>query len=353
MHRIMVAMSGGVDSSVAAMLLQQKGYEVVGVTMCLGVASPDSSQPTCCGPQAVRDARRVCDQLGIAHYVFDYAEPLRTHVIDTFIDEYARGRTPNPCVLCNRYLKFDSLLHKATAMGFDSLATGHYARLAHERGAVHMLTAVDEIKDQTYFLARIERTALARVLFPAGEYTKECIRQLARDSHLPVAEKGESQDICFIPHGDYRSFVAERVHAEPGPFVDRRGVRLGTHTGITNYTIGQRKGLGVAVGTPLYVVDIWPQDNTVVLGPREQLLSTGLIATGVNLLCDTLPPRAQAKVRYSHAPAPCSVSFDDQRLTVTFDTPQESVTPGQAVVLYDGETVLAGATIDCRLMTAD
>lgn len=349
MHKIMVAMSGGVDSSVAAMLLQQDGYEIVGVTMCLGVSSAESGRPTCCGPQAVRDARRVCDQLGIPHYVLDYSEPLGTRVIAPFIDEYARGRTPNPCVLCNRYLKFGSLLAKAAAMGFDGLATGHYARIVRGKGATRMETAVDETKDQTYFLACIDRAALDAILFPVGEYTKQRIREMARSSHLAVAEKGESQDICFIPHGDYRSFVAERIQSEPGPFVNRDGVRLGTHTGITNYTIGQRKGLGVAAGMPLYVIDIRPEQNSIVLGRREELFAAGLVATHVNLLCDTLPERAEARVRYAHTRAPCTVAFDGERLTLTFDTPQESVTPGQAVVLYDGRTVLAGATIDCRL----
>lgn len=346
--RIMVAMSGGVDSSVAALLLREQGADLVGMTMCLGVADAPGTHPTCCGPEAVRDARRVCDQLDIPHYVMDYAELLQKHVIDRFVDEYRHGRTPNPCILCNRYLKFGSLLQKARGMGYDAVATGHYARIVQEADGWSLHTGHDPDKDQSYFLYGIRRDALPLIRLPVGGFDKGAIRSRAREAGLVVANKEESQDICFIPGGDYRDFLASRVENTPGQFVAVDGTVLGTHRGIANYTIGQRKGLGVAAGRPLYVVAVRPDTNTVVLGDREDLACRTLTARQLNLLCDSLPDRAAAMIRYSHPAQPCSLHLEGDRLEITFDEPQEAVTPGQSVVVYEGDRVLGGGIIEGR-----
>jgi len=344
----MVAMSGGVDSSVAAMLLHRQGAEVVGVTMCLGVAGNGSGQPACCGPDAVADARRVCDLLGLPHHVLDFSRELRDAVIEPFITEYRAGRTPNPCVRCNRHLKFGSLLAKARAMGFDGLATGHYAHITRGPWGTRLQRPADQRKDQTYFLYAMPREALDTVLFPLADLRKAQVRALAAEAGLPVAGKDESQDICFAGAGNYRR-ILDSCGAALGPFVDTDGRVLGTHQGVAAYTVGQRKGLGIAAGKPLYVIAIRPDSNTVVLGERGHLLSRGLVASQLNLLVESLPDRAHAMIRYTHPAAPARVTVEGDTMTVRFNEPQEAVTPGQSVVLYDGETVLGGGIIENAL----
>ncbi len=346
MARIMAAMSGGVDSSVAALLLRQQGHTVSGVTMCLGTAQLAGEHPACCGPEAVRDARRVCDTLDIPHHVFDFSAELQQHVIAPFVHAYASGRTPNPCVWCNSRLKFGSLLLRARAMGFDALATGHYARIACGTGGCSLHTAADTTKDQTYFLCGIERSALRSIALPLARLTKRKVRELAGAYGLPVADKQESQDICFVPSaGSYRTLISPHVRTAPGNFVDSTGTVLGRHAGITDYTVGQRKGLGIAASHPLYVLRLDIERNEVVLGRRGELLAQGLTATGVNLLCDSLPANAEVRIRYSAPRVPAHLSHADDTLTVRFVQPQEAITPGQALAIYSGNTVLAGATI--------
>ncbi len=345
--RIMAAMSGGVDSSVAALLLKEQGHDVVGVTMCLGVANHGGTTRQCCGPEAVKDARTVCDTIGIPHYVMDFSSYLDKWVVRNFVDEYVAGRTPNPCVRCNRYLKFDVLLRKARAMGFDALATGHYAKIVSHNGAHRLMRPRDRKKDQTYFLYGIPGENLAYIEFPLGELTKDEVRRIAARARFRVAEKPGSQDICFVG-GDYRSMIDGSLML-PGRIVDHDGAVVGTHEGIVNYTIGQRRGLGIAAGRPRYVTGIDAASNTIRVGPRNELLSTGLSASALNLLTDCLPHSLSCRIRYAHPPSACSVSVDGDRADVSFAVPQEAVTPGQSVVFYDGDTVLGGGVIDASV----
>jgi tRNA-specific 2-thiouridylase len=269
--KVMVAMSGGVDSSVAAMLLTDEGYNVSGVTMCLGIAAEEDSA-RCCGAAAIDDAKRVCDRLKIPHYVFDYASELEDKVIAKFISEYKKGRTPNPCVECNRYLKFGSLLEKAKVIGFDFLATGHYAAIERNEDGYCLKRAKDRKKDQTYFLYPMPYEGLRNVLFPLAPLTKDEVREIAKKASLPVAEKQESQDICFVTQKNYQEFLLERVQKlNPGPIVDMQGKILGRHRGIIFHTIGQRGGLGISHATPLYVVSINPDENCIVVGEKKGL----------------------------------------------------------------------------------
>jgi len=342
MSKILVAMSGGVDSSVAALLLRDQGHHVVGVTMCLGIRTPDGAGSRCCGTEAIDDARRVCDRLGIPHYVFDFAALFQQHVVDDFFAEYRDGRTPNPCVRCNQLLKFGLLLDKARSMGFDRLATGHYARIGERQGHAVLSRAADNCKDQTYFLYCIKRADLSSIVFPLADMVKDQTRVCARDAGLPVAEKAESQDICFVNEGTYRDLMGA---SSPGEIVDTSGTVLGTHKGIVNYTIGQRKGLGIAAGRPLYVVALDTARNRVVVGEESDLSAHGMAVGQLNLLVDELPSRVTVKIRYAHAPASCRVRRDSDVLTITFDEPQKAVTPGQSAVLYDGDVVLGGGII--------
>jgi tRNA-uridine 2-sulfurtransferase len=344
--KVMVAISGGVDSSVAALLLKEAGYDVTGVTMCLGIKE-EGDRTRCCGRDAIDDARHVCDQLHVPHFVFDYADLLEEKVIAKFTAEYLRGRTPNPCIDCNRYLKFGSLLAKAKIMGFDYLATGHYARIEKIEEQWRLLKPKDKIKDQTYFLYPIDAKDLGHVLFPLGNLTKDEVRALARRANLPVAQKAESQDICFVTGGDYRQFIEERTGAmKPGDIVDMEGKVLGSHRGLLYYTIGQRSGLGISAKEPLYVVNIDAGKNRVVTGSKSDLRSIGLIAGDLNLLTDILPAEALAKIRYRKKSAQCSIEPEGNKLRINFAEAQESITPGQAVVLYDGDEVLGGGDIE-------
>lgn len=345
-QKVLAAMSGGVDSSVAALILKKKDYDVVGVTMCLGVQFEDANISKCCGPQAIRDARRVCDTLRIPHYVMNFSKQLQDSVIRNFIEEYRAGRTPNPCVRCNEYLKFDILLRKARILGFDFLATGHYAKIEKRNGSHVLKRPKDSIKDQTYFLYCIGRECLKSLVFPLADFTKSEVRSIARKAKLPVAGKAESQDICFITEDNYRQFILHAGVNKPGDIIDSLGKVVGRHSGIVNYTIGQRRGLRISAGKPLYVISIDSERNTVTVGDKRELLAKGLLASHVNLLVDKLPAEAFAQIRYSHTPRKCKIERHNGKHMIMFDKPQQAVTPGQSVVLYGDESVLGGGIIE-------
>jgi len=344
--RVLLAISGGVDSSVAAWLLKEQGYEVAGVTMCLGVRE-EGSKVRCCGREAIEDARAVCGMLGIPHYVLDYAPLLETWVIDKFVREYRRGRTPNPCIDCNRYLKFGHLLEQARAMGFDYLATGHYAKIERKENRWVLMRAKDAEKDQTYFLYPIPVAALGHILFPLADRTKDEVREIARQAHLPIAEKPESQDLCFVTQDSYRDFLQEQgCPVQPGAIVDRSGHILGEHQGTVFYTIGQRHGLGISSPFPLYVVAIDVASNSVIVGPKGDVYAPGLIAGEMNWLTPERPREAEAKIRHRKRSAPCRVFCENDLVRIYFTEDQDAITPGQAVVLYQGEEVLGGGVIE-------
>lgn len=337
--KVLVAMSGGVDSSVAALLLLEQGFEVVGVTMFLGLSHSE---------QSVQDAIQVCEVLGVPHSILDFSKDLEEVVIQDFVFQYGRGRTPNPCILCNRSLKFGKLLEYARDNGFDFLATGHYARVGCEGGQYFIQRPRDKRKDQTYFLYAIEREKLPFLLFPLGEFTKEEVRERASQAGLPVATKPQSQDICFLLEGDYRKFLAERMGRYfSGPIVTTNGVILGRHEGCFRYTIGQRKGLGVGSSHPLYVIAIHPERREVVVGERKKLQSKGLVASSCNFFFDEIPQNLFAQVRYFQKEKPCFLEvLDDRRVRVLFEEAVEMVTPGQSVVFYWGEIVMGGGIIE-------
>jgi len=343
--KVMVAMSGGVDSSVAAFLLKNAGYEVTGVTMCLGAEL--SGEKRCCGLDAIEDARRVCDRLQLPHYVFDYSREMEERVIGKFVTEYSRGRTPNPCVDCNRFLKFGSLLQKTAALGFDYLATGHYATITQEQGTFFLKKPQDKVKDQTYFLYATPYEALSKILFPLADLTKSEVRNIALKAALPVADKVESQDLCFVDRYSYSDFVAQRMDAiQPGPIVDQAGQMLGTHRGIVYYTIGQRSGLGIAHCVPLYVVAIDAANNRLIVGEKAALKARGLVAGDLNLLTTRWPVEVEAKIRYRRKPSRCDLTWASGKIKVIFQEEEEAITPGQAVVFYQGDYVVGGGAIE-------
>ena len=354
--RVVVGMSGGVDSSVAAYLLKKQGYEVTGVTMQIWQdedAAAAAENGGCCGLSAVDDARRVAQMLDIPYYVMNFREDFKKYVIDYFVEEYLNGRTPNPCNACNRYVKWESLLRRSLQIGADYIATGHYARveqLANGRYAVK--NSVTAAKDQTYVLYALTQEQLARTLMPIGDYTKDEIRRIAAEAGLPVAHKPDSQDICFVPDGDYAAFLdreaGDRVPG-PGNFVSMDGEVLGTHRGITHYTIGQRKGLNLAMGHPVFVAAIRPEKNEVVIGEDADIRSNVIICEHVNYMAmENLdaPRRALAKIRYAHGGSPCLLEkLPDGRVKCTFDEPVRAATPGQAAVFYEDGYVLGGGII--------
>ncbi|NLY54838.1 MAG: tRNA 2-thiouridine(34) synthase MnmA [Firmicutes bacterium] len=351
--RVLVAMSGGVDSSVAAALLQEQGYDVYGATMRLWASeTADERAGGCCSLASVEDARRVAHRLGIPFYVLNFRDAFRTQIVEQFIAEYKAGRTPNPCIACNRHMKFDLFLQKALALGLDYIATGHYARrVCDDSGRCWIEKAADEHKDQTYALYNIKPEQLAHILFPLGDLRKDEVREVARRYHLPTAEKEESQEICFIPDNDYRRWLSDEVGlpSQPGNIVNRAGQVLGQHTGIYNFTIGQRRGLGIVYEEPLYVIAIRPEQNEVVVGTRDEVWSYSLLADDVNLLywpCTDSDPPLAAKIRYSAAEVPCEIELlPDRQMRVFFQQPVRAATPGQAVVVYAGRKVVGGGTI--------
>ncbi len=353
--KVVVGMSGGVDSSVAAYLLKEQGYEVIGVTMQIWQDTPVESMEQeggCCGLSAVEDARHVAQVLDIPYYVMNFKQEFRENVIDYFIKEYQAGRTPNPCIACNRYVKWESLLQRSLEIGADYIATGHYARICElPDGRRAVKKSVTGKKDQTYALYNLTQEQLKRTLMPVGDYEKEEIRQIAKKAGLPVAQKADSMEICFVPDGDYAGFIEQEtgVPSEPGNFVDQKGNVLGTHKGIIHYTVGQRKGLGIAFGHPVFVLKIRPETNEVVLGKAEESLQDTVYMNHVNFM--TRPAfvegqRYLGKIRYNHAGADCTVekAGDDLYKCVFFEK-QRAVTPGQALVLYEDGMVAGGGTI--------
>lgn len=354
-EKVVVGMSGGVDSSVAAWLLKEQGYDVIGVTMQIWQDEDRTVQEEnggCCGLSAVDDARRVAGILDIPYYVMNFKEEFKRDVIDYFMREYLQGRTPNPCIACNRYVKWEALLKRSLEIGADYIATGHYARIEElPNGRYSIRTSVTGMKDQTYALYNLTQEQLARTKMPVGAYSKEEIRNLAQRMSLPVANKPDSQDICFIPDGDYASYIREHSQTDirPGNFVTSDGTIVGTHKGMIHYTVGQRKGLGLALGYPVFVLEIRPETNEVVIGSNEESMSRYVRASQVNLMA--VPEledkkRVWAKIRYNHKGAWCTVEkTGPDEILCTFDEPVRAITPGQAVVLYDGEYVLGGGTI--------
>ena len=354
--RVLVAMSGGVDSSLTAALLVQQGYDVIGATMQIwdkDVPENDVENRGCCSLSAVDDARRVAEKIGIPYYVLNFRDMFEETVIDYFIAEYGAGKTPNPCIACNRFVKFEGLLKKALALGAEYVATGHYARIGYDdKLNRHTLSkGMDSTKDQSYALYHLNQNTLKHFLMPLGDYTKVRTRELAAKFGLLVANKPESQEICFIPDDDYKGFLAEKTPEalKPGDMVDLQGKVIGKHQGLPLYTIGQRKGLGIAAGTPLYVVKLDYDKNQVVVGSNEDVFASELIAEDLNFITiDKLehPITVSAKIRYGSREGTATVTpLADGGVHVKFDQPQRAITPGQSVVFYDGDMVIGGGII--------
>jgi len=349
--RVLVAMSGGVDSSVAAALLVKQGYDVVGATMKLFCHGEDVPDRPCCSLDSVNDARRVCEQLGIPHYVINLETRFGEDVVDDFVSEYARGRTPIPCVRCNTFTKFRDLVKKADSIDAKWIATGHYARVVD--GELHR--GRDDNKDQTYFLWGIDRSVLSRMLLPVGESTKAETRTLARTLGLSVvAEKPESQEICFVPDGDYMKILRSRLESDSpalsrGPVLTSDGTHVGYHNGFAGYTIGQRRGLPGGFRIPMYVVGIRPEDRAVIIGPREELMGRGVVARQVNWLAESPHVGAEVRVRVRHRAALAKgeiIRLNDHEIEIALDEPVSAITPGQSIVFYAGEKVLGGGFIE-------
>jgi tRNA-specific 2-thiouridylase len=348
-------MSGGVDSSVAAYLLKEEGYDVVGVTMRLwsdDVIGASSNNKSCCSVEDAQDAKRVAHILGFPHYVLNFEREFKAHVMDYFVQEYRRGRTPHPCIACNDKIKFAFFLQRALSFDAEVIATGHYVRREDGPDGPRLLKAVDDSKDQTYVLYGLKREEIERSLFPIGEIPKSEVRDIARRLELPTADKPDSQEICFVPQGDYRKFLAPQIPAMSGVIMDLDGKHMGEHDGVTGYTVGQRKGLPSSPdGRRLYVVSLDASANTVVVGHEDSLYSTGLRASGANFLNDPFDhasDRVTVKIRYKSPEVGATLSKleGDGAFEVRFDDPQRAVTPGQAVVIYRGEQMIGGGVVD-------
>lgn len=357
-NKVVVGMSGGVDSTVAAYQLKKMGYEVIGVNMRLWQddfleEEHFMKDGGCCSLSSVEDARRVCEQIGIPFYALDFKGVFKETVVDYFIDAYKNGETPNPCIACNKYVKFEALLEKAHQLGAYYVATGHYAKISYddsiERYVVQKASAIE--KDQTYALYNLTQEQLQHILMPLSEFSsKEEVRQIAAKFDVQMSQKSDSQEICFVPDQDYVGFLKRNgdFKIESGDFFSTEGEILGKHEGIVNYTIGQRKGLGITFGKPMYVVDIDPEYNRVVLGENNTVFKSELWAKDVNFIQMASikgPYRCEAKIRYSAKPAPCTIEHHDGIVHVIFDEPQRAVTPGQAVVFYQDEYLVGGGTI--------
>ncbi len=349
--RVLVAMSGGVDSSATAALLQEEGFDVIGITMQLLERSHNWGG--CCGLDGIEDAKRVAHKLGIPHYVVNFREIFREKVISNFCEEYKHGRTPNPCIRCNQYLKFEDVLKKADELGAEYIATGHYARIEHDPHSQRdiLKKGIDSRKDQSYFLYVMKQAQLRRTLMPLGNLTKDRVRQIAVEKELPVANKPESQEICFIPDNKYREFLKQHIPEAiiPGAIVDAEGKVIGQHQGIPFYTIGQRRGLGISAPEPLYVNALVPESNTIVAGRKADVYGDSLVASELNWIAVkklSQPLDIKVRIRYLHQEADAVITpLDEDNVQITFQTPQMAITPGQAVVFYDEDTVVGGGTI--------
>lgn len=351
MKRALIAMSGGVDSSVSAYIIKSQGYDCIGVTMRLYDGEEVATGKSCCSADDVEDAKSVARKIGIPHHTFNFKSDFESEVIDRFVASYESGATPNPCIECNRYLKFSALFERAKALGCDYIVTGHYARIKKSGDKFLLCRAEDKDKDQSYVLYSLTQEELAHILFPLGELTKAQTREIAESQGFYNADKPDSQDICFIPDGDYAAFIRRRTGKDypNGDFVDTNGNILGKHKGIINYTIGQRKGLGVALGAPAYVKDIDVKNNRVVLCKNEELFESQLFAKDFNWISGEVPSgevACMAAVRYRGVLKPAVARvIDSNTVHIKFSSPQRAITRGQAVVLYDGDIVLGGGTI--------
>ena len=346
---IAVAMSGGVDSSLTAAMLLKQGYKVFGITLWLWVSGTPYDEV----PLAVTDAKKMCDFLGIEHHVIDARDVFYENVVDYFVKEYAYGRTPNPCVFCNKNIKFDLMLNRALELGATHMVTGHYAQVNYneETGLYELHKGVDPTKDQSYVMYNMNQRILSHLMFPLGGQCKTETRKLAAEYDLPVAKKPDSVDICFLPHGNYQKLVVEEMKAKPKPgnIVTEDGEVLGKHNGLFNYTIGQRKGLGIAYKYPLYVIGFNGDRNEVIVGPNDRLFTNRMICKFYNFLDDTIHKelKAEGKIRYAANPSPCTARIlDDDTMEVIFVEPQRAITPGQSVAFYNGTQLLGGAVID-------
>lgn len=360
--RVVVAMSGGVDSSVAAALLKERGYEVIGMMMRLWaeetIGDTCNTHNRCCTPEQMNDARRIADLLGIPFYVLDTRDVFRNTIVEYFIEQHKQAFTPNPCIECNRHIRFNWLFNNAMALDADYLATGHYARIRRaEDEHYQLLKGIDQNKDQSYVLSVLQQEHLAHTLFPIGEYPKAEVRELAKKFGLPTASKQDSQDLCFLGDGDYRRFL--KVYApeimQPGPIALTDGTIIGEHNGLANYTIGQRKGLGIAYHEPLYVITTNPYRNALIVGTRDELGEDTLTANRVNWMNGIAPLEpfnAEVKIRYKSSPSPAFVEpLGADRIRVTFETPLRDITPGQGAIIYDGDVCLGGGIIERKEST--